>query len=148
LIFRTVLVAASVFLALLLFEIGFRINSMIHDARLHAAIGGIRNPEPVRDGAEVGLAQGVVLLSIPALISVSFMALAKKAAAVKLGAWVLFSLAWFYYPYYVFFRMDRSPMIKGVFPPCCWLLSRNSPLWATPRFWVESSAISSKSPAS
>lgn len=71
------------------------------------------------------LAQGVVLLSIPALISVSFMARAKKAAAVTLGAWVLFSLAWFYYPYYVFFRMDRLPIIKGVLPPCCWLLSRN-----------------------
>ncbi len=61
LIFRTVLVAASVFLALLLFEIGFRINSMIHDARLDAAIGEIRNPEPVRDGAEVGLAQSIRL---------------------------------------------------------------------------------------
>jgi hypothetical protein len=61
------------------------------------------------------LSQGVILISIPALISVSFMALAKKATAVTLGAWIFFSLAWFYYPYYVFFKMERSPIIKGVF---------------------------------
>jgi len=61
------------------------------------------------------LSQGMILISIPALISVSFMALAKKATALTLGAWVLFSLAWFYYPFYVFFKMERSPVIKGVF---------------------------------
>jgi hypothetical protein len=59
LVFRVILVSVSVLLALLVFEIGFRIQSLVHDMRLHAALGEIRDPEPVREGAAVGLAQSI-----------------------------------------------------------------------------------------
>jgi len=58
-IFRIVLLAASVLLTLLAFEIGFRIQSWVHDKRLDAAIDGIRNAETVQKGAKVGLAQSI-----------------------------------------------------------------------------------------
>ena len=59
--------------------------------------------------------QGCILVAIPACIAASFMALVKKVTLVSLGMWIVFSLAWLYYPYYVFVRMERSPILKGIF---------------------------------
>lgn len=60
-------------------------------------------------------AQGLILISIPTFIIISFMAVAKKVTMVSLGMWIVCSLAWFYYPYYIFVRMERSPVLKGIY---------------------------------
>ncbi len=62
--------------------------------------------------------QGCILISIPACILVSFMASVKEVAVISLSMWILFSLAWFYYPYYVLVRMERAPILKGIFVAC------------------------------
>jgi hypothetical protein len=59
--------------------------------------------------------QGLIIISIPAAILISFMVMAKEVTAMSLGMWIVSSLAWFYYPYYIFVRMERSPVIKGIY---------------------------------